>query len=171
MFENNDLILIVTYIATGWPKKMPHFIWKKLEAFRIQKLLICKVSKFDGRFLGHPVAIYVTIRIRSLFSNILNHLKQLLWESLSSFSEIPIFPKKNPTLGNQKVKHFVFGNYTSVWHQTMATRSTYGGWSFKSNWKCLTFWVPKSGTFLGGHPVDSLGKWSTNQLQYRHSRH
>ena len=103
MFENNDLILIVTYIATGWPKKMPHFIWKKLEAFRIQKLLICKVSKFDGRFLGHPVAIYVTIRIRSLFSNILNHLKQLLWESLSSFSEIPIFPKKIPLLGTKKL--------------------------------------------------------------------
>ena len=171
MFENNDLILIVTYIATGWPKKRP----SNFDTLQISSFWIRNASSFFhikwGIFLGHPVAIYVTIRIRSLFSNILNHLKQLLWESLSSFSEIPIFPKKNPTLGNQKVKHFVFGNYTSVWHQTMATRSTYGGWSFKSNWKCLTFWVPKSGTFLGGHPVDSLGKWPTNQLQYRHSRH
>ena len=56
-----------------------------------------------GIFLGHPVAIYVTIRIRSLFSNILNQLKQLLWESLSSFSEIPIFPKKIPLLGTKKL--------------------------------------------------------------------
>ena len=95
MFENNDLILIVTYIATGWPKKRP----SNFDTLQISSFWIRNASSFFhikwGIFLGHPVAIYVTIRIRSLFSNILNQLKQLLWESLSSyssFSEIPIFP-------------------------------------------------------------------------------
>ena len=83
---------------TAWSTH-EYSLLSNFDTLQISSFWIRSASSFFhikwGIFLGHPVAIYVTIRIRSLFSNILNQLKQLLWESLSSyssFSEIPIFP-------------------------------------------------------------------------------
>ena len=73
--------------------------------------------------------------------------------SLSSFSEIPIFPKKILLLGTKKLSTLyletthLFG--LKLWLQEVPMGAEVSS---------LTFWVPKSGTFLGGHPVDSLGK-------------